>query len=198
MKTTTKRKEANQMANEAEGHLKHVRFLQAGNEAGRSELLKLGYTYRGMSKKNSQIFVLGPTVEGPRDDAIDAIETTFGLERDLQDALRKNIEQLEQGLRIIDSGKEQTVESGRIDITAKDRHGSTVVIELKAGAADREAVAQILAYIGDLMQKNRSVRGILVAGDFPPRTIAAARAVPNLKLKKYGFKFSFASVGSEK
>jgi hypothetical protein len=41
--------------------------------------------------------VLGeaPTVET---EALDAVETSFGLERDLQAALRKNIEQLEEGL----------------------------------------------------------------------------------------------------
>jgi RecB family endonuclease NucS len=62
----------------------------------------------------------------------DAIETTFGLERDLQKALRDHIEQLEPGLTIIDADKEQTVSSGRMDITARDRAGATVVIELKA------------------------------------------------------------------
>jgi RecB family endonuclease NucS len=35
--------------------------------------------------------------------------------------------------------------SGQIDITARDKAGSTVVIELKAGPADRDAVRQILS-----------------------------------------------------
>jgi hypothetical protein len=61
---------------------------------------------------------------------------------------------------------------------------------------DREAVAQILAYMGDLMCTGKPVRGILVAGDFPARTIAAARAVPILQLRKYGFQFSFEAIGS--
>src|SRR5688572_9494717 len=38
---------------------------------------------------------------------IEAEEITFGLERDLQAALRANIEQLEPGLRIIDKGKDR-------------------------------------------------------------------------------------------
>jgi hypothetical protein len=50
----------------------------------------------------------------------DAIETTFGLERDLQRALREHIDQLEPGLTIIDGQKEQAVPSGRIDITARE------------------------------------------------------------------------------
>jgi hypothetical protein len=119
---------------------------------------------------------------------------TFKLERDLQVALRGNIEQLESGLRIIDGGREQSVASGRIDITATDQTGATVVIELKAGSADREAIGQILSYIGDLRQKNSPVRGILIAESFTGRAFSAARAVSNLQLKKYTFKFSFESV----
>lgn len=124
----------------------------------------------------------------------EAIETTFGLERDLQTALRSNIEQLEKGLKIADGGKETVVESGRIDIKAEDKNRATVVIELKAGEADRDAIGQILAYIGDLTKKNNRVRGILVAGEFAPRAVTAARVVPTLQLKKYTYKFSFEDI----
>jgi hypothetical protein len=139
---------------------------------------------------------MGTYGEGPEIEQIaEAIDATFGLERDLQLALRKYIDQLEPGLKIIDDGKEQTVESGRIDITAEDTNGTTVVIELKAGTADRETIGQVLGYMGDMMTTKKAVRGILVAGEFPTGTIAAARAVPSLQLKKYSFRFSFESVG---
>jgi RecB family endonuclease NucS len=127
---------------------------------------------------------------------IDALETTFGLERDLQEALRHNIEQLEKGLKITDGGKEQKVASGFIDITAEDQQGNTVVIELKAGSADRETIGQILGYMGDLSHTRRPVRGIIVAGDFALAAISALGALNNLQLKKYSFNFSFESVGS--
>jgi Endonuclease NucS len=78
---------------------------------------------------------------------------TFGLERDLQLNLRQNIDQLESGLAIIDNGRERTVPSGRIDITARDRDGMIVVIELKAGTADHKAIGQVLGYMGDLMDR---------------------------------------------
>jgi len=155
---------------------------------------KVGVPMRTVAAFRANLSRISP--EGDADEEIvDAIEATFGLERDLQLALRANIEQLETGLKIIDGGKEQTVDSGRIDITAEDSKGITVVIELKVGLADRQAVAQILAYMGDLMITKKSVKGILVAGEFPARTIAAARAVPSLELKRYSFKFSFESVG---
>jgi hypothetical protein len=174
--------------------LKHVRYLPQGDKEGAEKLRKLGYEFRGISGKGSQIFVLANSPR-PSDDDLDAIETTFGLERDLQQALRKNIEQLEPGLKIIDGNKEKPVESGRIDITAEDQTGTTVVIELKAEAADRDAIGQLLSYMGNLLADGRGqVRGILVAGDFTPRAIAAAKAVPNIELRKYGFTFTFSLV----
>ncbi len=50
----------------------------------------------------------------------DAIEITFGLERDMQKALREHIDQLEPGLKIVDDNKEKRVPAGYIDITARD------------------------------------------------------------------------------
>jgi hypothetical protein len=132
------------------------------------------------------------------DDLVDdAVEATFGFERELQEALRRSIEQLEPGLTIIDGGNERKVDSGFIDITARDRSGTTVVIELKrAGVSDRNAIGQILGYMGDLMGDTQSVRGILVAGEFSPAIIAAAKVVPNLSLVRYTFRFSFDIVSS--
>jgi len=125
-------------------------------------------------------------------DGANEVDPTFRIERDLQEVLRKknNIEQLEPRLKIIDGGKEQIVESGRIDITAEDNNGTTVVIELKAVKAGRRAIGQILAYMGDLSVGKKPIRGILVAEEFSPQAIAA-RIVPNLQLKKYTFKFVF-------
>ncbi len=133
------------------------------------------------------------------EEATEALEAKFGLERDLQGAIRHNIEQLERGLKITDAGKERKVSAGLIDITAQDRAGHTVVIELKAGKADRQTIGQILGYMGDLQQNLRkSVRGIIVAGDFAPAAIAALGALPNLQLKKYRIKFSFEAMGPAK
>lgn len=130
------------------------------------------------------------------EEVIDALEMTFGLERDLQTALRSNLEQLEPGLRITDGGKELTTEAGRVDITAEDHEGTLVVVELKAGTARPDCVAQVLSYMGALAERERRrVRGILVAGDFPPRVVLAARAVPEFQLKRYTFRFLFEGIG---
>ena len=116
----------------------------------------------------------------------------IGLERDLQSALRDSIEELEPGLDIIDGGTERSVDSGFIDITAKAADGTVVVIELKAGTARRDAVGQILSYMGDVAAEGPSqVRGILVAGDFDNKARAAARVVPSLSLRRYRVTFEF-------
>ena len=116
----------------------------------------------------------------------------IGLERDLQAALRDAIGQLEPGLDIIDGGAERSVASGFIDITAKATDGTVVVIELKAGTARRDAIGQILSYMGDVAaEESNQVRGILVAGDFDNKARAAARVVTSLSLRRYRVSFEF-------
>ncbi len=132
----------------------------------------------------------------PPDEGIENDEPTdlnFGLERDLQTALRKNIGDLEDGLKIIDDGIEKTVEAGRIDILAEDKDGYRVVIELKADRAPLPAMGQILSYMGSVREEDPSqrVRGILIANDFHPKLELAAKAVPNVELVAYSFKFDF-------
>ena len=121
----------------------------------------------------------------------------IGLERDMQSVLRRSIEQLEDGLVIIDDGAERSVPSGFIDITAKDVSGAMVVIELKTGTARQKAVAQILSYMGDIAEEETEnpIRGILVAGDFDQKARSAARMVPNLSLRKYSIRFEFSEDG---
>lgn len=117
----------------------------------------------------------------------------FEIERHLQDSLRREIGQLEMGLTVIDGGDERSVDSGFIDILARDEAGAFVVIELKAGMAKREAVGQIAGYMGDLMaeEPDTDVRGILVAADFDKSCQSGVRAIPTLKLKRYRFSFTF-------
>ncbi len=126
----------------------------------------------------------------------DSSELKFGLERDLQNVLRANIQQLESRLKLVDGGAEKSVEAGRIDITAEDADGCLVVIELKAGEADLRSIGQLQAYMGSVVSEepDRCVRGILIANKFDHRVVAAARVVPKLSLMAYSFKFSFKQV----
>jgi hypothetical protein len=125
-------------------------------------------------------------------DAADATDLKFGLERDMQDALRRNIHQLAPTLRIVDEGRETHVEAGFVDILAEDDEGRLVVIELKSGEAPDSAVTQLLSYIGSLQlsEPSRSVRGVLIARDFSTRVRLAAHAA-EIELVSYGFNFTF-------
>lgn len=116
----------------------------------------------------------------------------FSLERDMQAALRRNIQSLDPALKIVDDGAERAVNSGLIDITCED-DSAIVVIELKAGKADSRAIGQILGYMGDLQEEEggKLVHGILVAHDSDKRAKAAARVVPTLTLKRYSIEFKF-------
>jgi RecB family endonuclease NucS len=129
----------------------------------------------------------------------DAVVTTFGLERDLQHALRQNISQLEAGLSIIDDGREHRCAAGSIDILCDDSRGALVIIELKAGLAKDAALGQALGYMGAIKREmtlegeysGRSVRGILVAKEFSDRVRHASLAVSNLRLISYAIQFTF-------
>lgn len=121
------------------------------------------------------------------------VSQKIGLEKDMQAAIRNKITQLEAGLRITDNGRERSVETGFIDITAEDSDGMPVVIELKTGIAGQKAVAQILSYIGSVMEEEGvdKVRGILVAFEFDLKARAAAKVVSDLTLVRYQFSFQF-------
>lgn len=122
----------------------------------------------------------------------EATVLTFSLEKDLQAALRQNIGSLEQGLIVIDNGHERNTIAGRIDITAQDKNGNKVIIELKAVDAKPDVIAQTLAYMEAVKtEDNCNVRGIIVASGFSDRVKLAARQIPILKLIKYKFQFSF-------
>lgn len=152
--------------------------------------------YRRFLEDNSDI----PEPDVPESD-VPATETgpepevaqTIGLEKDMQAAIRQNIGQIEKGLRITDGGRERSVETGFIDITAEDSDSTPVVIELKTGVAGQRAIAQILSYIGSVMEEEGvdNVRGILIASEFDRKARAAAKVVPNLTLMRYQFSFQF-------
>jgi RecB family endonuclease NucS len=110
----------------------------------------------------------------------------------MQTALRAHLDQLEAGLVAIDGGVERKVEGGFIDILAKDRRGVTTVIELKADVGKPAVIAQTLAYMSCIAEETQqTVRGIIVASDFDARVALAARAVPNLTLRRYKYRFDF-------
>jgi RecB family endonuclease NucS len=110
----------------------------------------------------------------------------FSYERELKSALRRQLALVEPGLVEADGGRERAVATGRIDITARDRNGHFVVIELKAGPCPHGALEQVLAYSTDLeAETGTPCRAVLVASEFSERLRAAARRATGIALVTY-------------
>ena len=131
------------------------------------------------------------------DEEEDIPETTFTLEKDLEEFIYRNLDQMEEGLKPHsdkDLSRQYTTEVGRLDILALDKNEDLVVIELKAGRASGDVVGQILGYMAwvrENMAEDKKVRGIVVANSFENRVKYAATEIPNLELKEYVVNFNF-------
>jgi hypothetical protein len=184
--------------------LAYSRADQRNNRPNETKILFAGDVYSNLASYRDAVKRYKRFLEGRaevedaeeyanvRDETVQSPQT-ISLEKDMQAAIRLNISQLEHGLQITDGGRERQVESGLIDITATDSSGSIVVIELKTGVAGKSAVAQVLSYMGCIVdeEEGKDVRGILVASDFDKKARAAVKMVPSLSLVRYSFSFQF-------
>ena len=127
--------------------------------------------------------------EGVSEEAEQTIEASISLERDIEDQLVYQLDALEEGLTFV--GRQVTCDVGRVDIVGRGADGATVVVELKVGEAKDSAIGQIARYMGWHQQGAGTVRGILVASDFPEGVQYAARAMPNLILRRYRIQLAF-------
>ena len=120
-----------------------------------------------------------------------AVEASISLERDIEDQLVHQLDALEEGLTFV--GRQVKCDVGRVDIAGRGADGATVVIELKVGEAKDSAIGQIARYMGWHQQQEAAgtVRGILVASDFPEGVQHAALAIPNLALRRYRIQLTF-------
>jgi len=142
-----------------------------------------------------------PTEEASEEIETEEMEIFFGLERDLEEHIARNLDQLEEGLKLYSaegiSERQYNTDVGRIDILALDKEDNFVVIELKAGLATDRVVGQILGYMRYVRRnlvKDKDVRGFIIADDFDERLKYAVAELPKIKLKKYMVKFEFKNI----
>ena len=139
----------------------------------------------------------GPNVWAPNraedgsEESEQAVEASISLERDIEDHLVHRLDALEEGLTLVE--RQAPCDVGRVDIVGRGADGATVVVELKVGEAKDSAIGQIARYMGWHQQHRgtATVRGILVAADFPEGVQHAAVAIPNLALRRYRIQLTF-------
>ncbi len=127
----------------------------------------------------------------------ESIEASLSLERDIHAYLASRINEVQDGLVVVENGIEYQTDAGRIDILAKDNEGNHVVIELKAGKAKDGALGQLLGYmgcVGEMSADHAKTRGILVAAEFDQRVVYAAKGLPHVKLFRYKVSLHFQEI----
>lgn len=150
----------------------------------------------------------------PRNSDIDSLaeETTqeeraseFAYERDLQSFLSKNLQKIEQGLRLHEDEGITGVEfpaGGRfIDILAVDKNNNYVVIELKVSRGYDRVIGQLLRYMAWIEKHQadagQSVRGIIIAKEITDDLILATSRIKDVELFEYELSVSLKKVASE-
>jgi len=123
-------------------------------------------------------------------EAEQATGLAFRLEKEMHNAVRKQLGNIEVGLT--EDGNEVQVSTGFIDIVARDAEKKLVVIELKAGKCPPGAMEQALGYAQALSDERKEpARVLLIASEFSDRMRAAAKRTLDLKLLTYEFSLRF-------
>lgn len=130
-------------------------------------------------------------------------EMGYALEKHLEEFIVENWQKIDFGedleLYVDENGNKgqqyYTEEVGYIDLLARDKQGSYVVIELKKGRKNDEVVGQVLRYMGwvrqNLCKKNETVRGCIIVGERDPKlTYALSEIDTKVSAMVYQIKFT--------
>jgi len=183
-------------------------------DAFKKEHWSLGNTSAGEAKRRRYLRIKAQYEEflagrGPESPAESEGEVTsdpeqaseFALEAHLRDFLAKNLDRIEQGLRLYDfqerNGVEFPIDGGRIDLLAVDRNEKFVVIELKLSQGRNKALGQLLYYMG-WVDKNLGkgpCRGFIIASDITEELSIAVSRVTGVGLAEYHLSFAIEPIG---
>jgi hypothetical protein len=126
--------------------------------------------------------------------------TYFSYEKDLQNSLISQAEELFPGYKIYgDNGEgiEYNINGKRIDLLLENKiQNKLLVVELKAGSADYKVFGQIAMYMGPLMQKHpdKEILGVIVAGEIDESLKMAILANKNIKIMTYKMKLTLEEI----
>ena len=129
------------------------------------------------------------------DDFEDDFESSqeFAYEKDLQNYLSKNLQIIENGLKIFEeddiNGIEFPAGNRLIDILAVDKNGDFVIIELKVSRGYDRVIGQLLRYIGwvdkNLAKNKQKVRGIIICKEISDDLLLACSKIKDVELFEY-------------
>lgn len=122
---------------------------------------------------------------------LSAFSMNFAYEKDLQQTLCMQVSELFPGYDIfggVEVGIEYPIGSRKIDVLLeKTDDKSLLIVELKAGLADYKVFGQISMYLGLIKRKfsERSVEGVIIAGEIEESLVQAAETNSAIKLMTY-------------
>ena len=128
--------------------------------------------------------------------------TEFAYERDLQNFLAKNLNMVEEGLKLYHdegiNGLEFPVGGRRIDILAVSKDGDLVVLELKVSKGHDRVIGQILYYMNwikeNLADEGQEVRGIIIAKEISKELKAVCKRFDDVALREYSISFELSDI----
>ena len=128
----------------------------------------------------------------------DNVSSESLLEKDLQKYIVKNLNSFFNNSSIELIGTEFATQAGRIDILARNDNNNITVIELKIGTASRDAVGQLLSYIGAIKKmedfEDDYVRGILIAENIDDKAQFAISELEDIHAYEYRTHFKLKSI----
>jgi hypothetical protein len=131
---------------------------------------------------------------------IDKTVNYFSYEKDLQNSLISQAEELFPGYKIFgehNEGIEYNINGKRIDLLLENKNEKKLlVVELKAGLADYKVFGQISMYMGPLIQKNhdKEILGVIIAGEIDDSLKMAVLANKNVKTMTYKMKLTLEEI----
>ncbi len=157
-----------------------------------------GYAADGIAASSPQ-----PDAEGAESEsALPESGAAFAYEAHLRDYLARNLQLLEPGLSLWTSELESVefdVQGRRIDILAKDRAGTPVIIELKVARGHERTVGQCLYYRARLktLLAAPEIRIMIVAQEIGDELRLACSEITLLKLFEYSLSMTVAPIEFE-
>jgi len=133
------------------------------------------------------------------EEELSATEIVPSMERLLEDFLEKNLEHIENGLKLYHDekkipGRQYPTDVGTIDLLCIDKDQTFVIIEIKKEKGSDKTIGQITRYMGWVKQNlanNQEVRGIIVVHEVDERLEYSASVLSNVEIKYYKIDLKF-------